>query len=343
MPVQIGNCGFCAGVNRKYLNLLWLAPLFYTVPLNSNFYRRALDMKNGNASGRTFGTALCWQHGKIIDAEAATVSVLDHGVLYGDGVFEGIRFYRRAPFQLAAHLNRLFDSACAIGLAIPMSANELSAAIAELIEAFDDDNGYLRLVVTRGKGPMGLDPSRCETPQLYIVASHLQLISPERLRAGAKVIIASTRRLSADGLDPRIKSLNYLNHILARMEANHAGADEAILLNREGRVVEGSADNVFVVKNKTLLTPPVTEGALDGITRGVVLELARELDIATRETPLAPYDLHTADECFLTGTGAELIPVSAVDGRPIAQCPGPIFSQISVAFQRIVNQSMQDL
>ena len=285
-------------------------------------------------------TALCWQHGKIIDAQTATVSVLDHGVLYGDGVFEGIRFYCRLPFRLNAHLQRLIDSARAIGLNIPMSVAELRAAIIELIAAFGDDNGYLRLVVTRGKGPMGLDPSRCEDPQIFIVASALQLISPERLRAGAKVIIASTRRLDADGLDPRIKSLNYLNHILARMEANYAGADEAILLNREGRVAEGSADNVFVVKNNILTTPPVTEGALDGITRGVVLEIARELNIAIRETAMTPYDLYTADECFLTGTGAELIPVREIDGRTVTQCQGPLFSKINAIFQRTVNEQV---
>lgn len=285
------------------------------------------------------GAALCWQHGKVIDAAAATISVLDHGVLYGDGVFEGIRFYRRTPFRLDAHLQRLIDSARAIGLVVPMTLRELHEAIHELIAAFGDDNGYLRLVVTRGSGPLGLDPSRCEHPQIFIVASGLQLISPERWRAGAKVIIASTRRLSADGLDPRIKSLNYLNHILARMEANHVGADEAILLNREGRVAEGSADNVFVVKNNILLTPPVTEGALDGITRGVVLEIARKLNITAREIPIAPYDLYTADECFLTGTGAELIPVREIDGRAVTQCPGPVFSQINAAFQRAVNES----
>lgn len=296
-------------------------------------------MEIGKALNKQFGKALCWQHGKIIDAEAATISVLDHGVLYGDGVFEGIRFYRRAPFRLDAHLYRLIDSARAIGLTIPMSTNELRAVISALIDAFDDDNGYLRLVVTRGNGPMGLDPSRCKAPQIFIVASQLQLISPERLHAGASVIIASTHRLSADGLDPRIKSLNYLNHILARMEANHANADEAILLNREGRVAEGSADNVFVIKNKTLLTPPVTEGALDGITRGVVLELARELNIAAREVSIAPYDLFTADECFLTGTGAELIPVREIDGRAMAQCPGPVFMQLNAAFQSAVNES----
>jgi len=289
----------------------------------------------------TSAQSLCWQHGKVIDAAAAHISVLDHGVLYGDGVFEGIRFYRRQPFRLDAHLLRLFDSARAIGLTVPMSATELSAAINKLIAAFDEDNGYLRLVVTRGSGPMGLDPSPCKNPQLFIVASALQYISAERRRAGAAVIIASTRRLNADGLDPRIKSLNYLNHILARMEANHARADEAILLNSAGRVAEGSADNVFTVKRGVLMTPPVTEGALDGITRGVVIELAHALNITVREIPIAPYDLYTADECFLTGTGAELIPVREVDGRALMACPGPLFTQIENAFKSLVENESQ--
>lgn len=287
--------------------------------------------------------SLCWQNGEIIDAAIATVSVLDHGLLYGDGVFEGIRFYRRKAFRLDAHLQRLIDSARAIGLVVPMASLELSAAIDKLITAFAADDGYLRLVVTRGVGPMGIDPSRCHNPQIFIVASELQLISPERRGAGAKVIIASTRRLSADGIDPRIKSLNYLNHILARMEANHCGADEAILLNREGRVAEGSADNIFVVKRNTLLTPPVTEGALDGITRAVVIELAQQLDIPLREVPLAPYDLYTADECFLTGTGAELIPVREIDGRAVTHCPGSIFTRISDAFQQCIQNERKFL
>ena len=283
--------------------------------------------------------SLCWQHGKIIDAAAATISVLDHGVLYGDGVFEGIRFYRRQPFRLDAHLQRLFDSARAIGLTVPMTAADLGAAIAQLIAEFADVDGYLRLVVTRGVGPMGLDPKPCTNPQVFIVASALRYISDERRRAGAAVIIASTRRLNADGLDPRIKSLNYLNHILARMEANHAHADEAILLNSTGRVAEGSADNVFIVKRGTLITPPVTEGALDGITRGVVIEIAQALNIPLREIPIAPYDLYTADEFFLTGTGAELIPVRAVDGRSISTCPGPIFTQIEAAFKAVIENA----
>jgi branched-chain amino acid aminotransferase len=289
-----------------------------------------------NLNSTTTPTALCWQQGRIVDAATATVSVLDHGLLYGDGVFEGIRFYRRRPFRLGAHLQRLVDSARAIGLAVPMTALELSSAIEQLIAAFAADDGYLRLVVTRGVGPMGIDPSRCQQPQVFIVASALHFISPEKRCAGAKVIIASTRRLSADGVDPRIKSLNYLNHILARMEANHCGADEAILLNREGRVAEGSADNVFVVKRNVLFTPPVTEGALDGITRAVVIELAQQLDIPLREVPLAPYDLYTADECFLTGTGAELIPVREIDARAVTHCPGPVYTRLYKAFRRCV-------
>lgn len=284
----------------------------------------------------TAAQALCWQHGNIIDAAQASISVLDHGLLYGDGVFEGIRFYRRRPFRLDAHLQRLFDSARAIGLRVPMTDIELTDAIAALITQFSADDGYLRLVVTRGVGPLGLDPAPCENPQVFIVASGLQLISAERRRAGAKVIIASTRRLGADGLDPRIKSLNYLNHILARMEANYAGADEAILLNSAGRVAEGSADNVFIVKHGVLITPPVTEGALDGITRGVVIELALQLGIAVCESPMGPYDLYTADEMFLTGTGAELISVRSVDGRAVRDCPGEIFTRISVAFSQAV-------
>jgi branched-chain amino acid aminotransferase len=289
---------------------------------------------------KTFSTispnSLCWQHGRIVEAADASISVLDHGLLYGDGVFEGIRFYRRRPFRLQAHLDRLLDSARAIDLQIPMSIADLQRAIADLIAAFAADDGYLRLVVTRGVGPLGLDPSGCRHPKVFIVASGLQLISVENRRAGAKVIIAATRRLDADGLDPRIKSLNYLNHILARMEANHAGADEAILLNSAGRIAEGSADNVFVVKRGALRTPPVTEGALDGITRGAVIELAQTLKIPVSETPLGPYDLFTADECFLTGTGAELIPVREVDGRRLPHCPGPIFDAIATAFKSLV-------
>lgn len=283
---------------------------------------------------------VCWLNGKLVAPEQATISVFDHGLLYGDGVFEGIRFYNGKAFRLHAHLERLFLSARAIALDIPYSIAALTGAVVDTIAAAPELNGYLRLVVTRGPGPLGIDPSRCHSPQVFVIADRLQLVSERVRHEGAKVIIAATRRLGADGLDPRIKSLNYLNHILARMEATHAGADEAILLNNAGRIAEGSADNIFIVKKGELLTPPVIEGALDGITRQVVLELAQTLEINAREIPLAPYDLFTADECFLTGTGAELIPVGHVDGRALPACPGPVYQRLSAAFRQVVSQDI---
>ncbi len=279
---------------------------------------------------------ICWLNGKLVAPAQAMVSVFDHGLLYGDGVFEGIRFYHGKAFRLLAHLERLRLSARAIALEIPYTTEALTQAVLDVIAAAPSANGYIRLVVTRGVGPLGIDPSRCKSPQVFIIADALHMVS-ERVRTeGAKVIIAATRRLGADGLDPRIKSLNYLNHILARMEATHAGADEAILLNSGGRIAEGSADNIFIVKKGELLTPPVIEGALDGITRQVVLELAEMLGINAREIPLAPYDLFTADECFLTGTGAELIPVGYADGRAMPQCPGPVYQRLAAAFKELV-------
>ncbi len=283
--------------------------------------------------------AICWLNGRILPAAEATLSVFDHGLLYGDGVFEGIRFYARRPFRLKAHLERLYLSARAIALTVPYEMAALTAAVAATVAAAPEEDGYLRLVVTRGVGPLGIDPRGCREPALFILADRLRMV-PEAARAqGARVIIAATRRLPPDGLDPRIKSLNYLNHILARMEANHAGADEAILLNGAGRVAEGTADNVFIVKGGRLLTPPPVEGALAGITREVVLELAVEAGIPAAEMPLAPYDLYTADECFLTGTGAELIPVAEVDGRRMARCPGPVFETLLARFRNRVRSA----
>ena len=262
--------------------------------------------------------------------------MLDHGLLYGDGVFEGIRFYHGTAFRLEAHLRRLRASARAIGLDVPWTASFITAAIGELIDAAATADGYLRLIITRGVGRLGIDPSRCVNPALIIIADTLELVSPKIRKRGASLIIAATRRLPPDGLDPRIKSLNYLNHILARIEANHAQADEAILLNQHGHVAEGSADNVFVVRNSELLTPPASDGALAGITREVILELARDNGIPAREVTLAPYDLYTADECFLSGTGAELIPVRDIDGRQTAACPGIIYKKLAAAFRALV-------
>lgn len=280
--------------------------------------------------------AVCWLNGRIVPAAEASVSVFDHGLLYGDGVFEGIRFYARRAFRLHGHLERLMLSARAIALSVPYALEDLAAAVRETIAACPAKDGYLRLVATRGAGPLGLDPRSCAQPTVFIIADRLRLVGDAARERGARVIIAATRRLSPDGLDPRIKSLNYLNHILARMEANRAGADEAILLNAAGRVAEGTADNVFVVRRGELITPPPIEGALEGITRGVVMELAGAAGMNIRELPLAPYDLYTADECFLTGTGAELIPVAEVDGRSMGACPGPVYRELNRRFRSLV-------
>ncbi|MBI3545750.1 MAG: branched-chain-amino-acid transaminase [Gammaproteobacteria bacterium] len=282
--------------------------------------------------------AICWFNGEMMPASAARVSVLDHGLLYGDGVFEGIRFYNGRALRLSRHIDRLFRSAAAIRLAAPYDAGALDMAVHDTISAYGQDRGYLRLVVTRGVGKLGLDPSACQRPNVFIIADQLAMMSETVRHAGARTIIAATRRLGADGLDPRIKSLNYLNHILARMEAGNAGADEAILLNAVGHVAEGTADNIFIVRHGKLLTPPCCDGALEGITREIIFELAQELGIDCTETTLGPYDLYTADECFLTGTGAELVPVREVDGRPLGSCPGRIFFMLQTAFQKLIER-----
>jgi branched-chain amino acid aminotransferase len=290
---------------------------------------------NAGTAGET-GGAMCWLDGRLMPLGEAKISVVDHGVLYGDGVFEGIRFYARRAFRLDAHLDRLEASARALALGVPYSRAELAAAVQETIASVPFEAGYLRLVVTRGVGALGLDPRSCARPTVFVVADRLRLVDEETRRHGARVIIAATRRLPADGLDARIKSLNYLNAILARIEATHAGADEAILLNAAGRVAEGTADNVFVVRAGSLYTPPPSEGALEGVTRNLVLALAEGLGIPAREQPLTPYDLYTADECFLTGTGAELIPVADIDSRAMRVCPGPVFGRLLDAFQATI-------
>jgi branched-chain amino acid aminotransferase len=271
-------------------------------------------------------------NGVICDASEAKIPVNDHGFLYGDGVFEGLRFYNGRILKLRAHLKRLADSAKALGISLPMSAVKLEQALLEIVEASTHTNGYLRLIVTRGVGPLGIDPSHCETGCVVIIADQLKMVSEEVRDNGARLIIASIRRLAGDQLDPRIKSLNYLNQITAKMEANVAGADEAVMLNQSGFVAEGTADNIFVVTGDTLETPPVTDGALNGITRGLILELSNMLSIPVRERSLTTYDLYTADECFLTGTGAELIPVREIASRQIRNTPGPIYSRIRKQF-----------
>lgn len=281
---------------------------------------------------------VCWLEGNILPLEQARIPVLDHGLLYGDGVFEGIRFYAGTPFLLDEHLRRLRDSAQAIAVNVPWDDEELTRITATVVGAFDGGDGYIRMIVTRGEGPLGIDPAPCKSPRLIVIASQLEMVDHAARSEGVRLITAATRRLPLDGLDPRIKSLNYLNHILARIEANRAGADEAVLLNGQGRVAEGTADNLFIVRDDRLLTPPVIDGVLPGITRALILQLTREMGTETCEQSLAPYDLYTADECFLTGTGAELIPVREIDGRTLKACPGPVFQCCSDAFRKTIVQ-----
>jgi branched-chain amino acid aminotransferase len=284
----------------------------------------------------------CWLDGEFVQASEARISIFDHGLLYGDGVFEGIRFYDRRAFRLREHLLRLQRSASAILLQLPYPLEQFAEAVEQLVSTFSEPDGYLRVVVTRGKGALGVDPRSCERGSAFIVADRLALISEERRRQGAKLICAATRRLPADGLDPRIKSLNYLNHVLARIEASNVGADEAVLLNAQGHVTEGTVDNIFVVRDGRLMTPPVSDGALEGVTRGVILELAPALGIPAEERTLNLYDLYTADECLLSGTGAELIPVAEIDGRRMRDCPGPVSEALQRAYTETVRNSADD-
>ena len=285
-----------------------------------------------------FDDAYCWIDGDVMPASEAKISVFDHGFLYGDGIFEGIRFYHRKAFRLSSHLKRLEHSAAALRLILPLTKAALERAVEETIAASPLDEGYLRIIITRGVGRLGINPEACQQPSVIIIADQLQMVSEKKRSEGIRLVIAATRRLMPDQLDSRIKSLNYLNSILARMEANYAGVDEAILLNDRGRITEGTADNLFIVRDNALVTPPTYEGALAGITRSLILELAQNAGIQTAETPLSAYDVYTADECFLTGTGAKLIPVKEIDGRKMRFCPGGIYRQLASAYTELIFQ-----
>lgn len=281
-----------------------------------------------------------WLDGQLVDKDAAKVSVFDHGLLYGDGVFEGIRVYRGRIFQCDAHLQRLFDSARAIRLVIPMTADELKAAIEQTFKANAFIDCYIRLVVTRGVGNLGLDPRRCAKPSVFIISDALQLYFPEMYENGMAVITSTVIRTHATALSPRIKSLNYLNNILAKQEANDAGVPEAIMLNQDGNVAECTADNIFIVKAGQVLTPTTTDGILEGITRQVVIDLCRKLAIPCTEKTIQRHDLYIAAECFLTGTGAEVIAVTKIDGRPIGDGkPGPVTRRLLEAFHKLVREA----
>ena len=278
--------------------------------------------------------------GKYYDEKNARVSVLDHGLLYGDGVFEGIRAYNGRVFKLSEHIDRLYCSAKAILLAIPMTPREMTEAVLAACRRNRVQDGYVRLVVTRGVGSLGLNPNHCKNPTVIIIAGKIQLYPAELYQRGLNIITVPTARNLHSALNPAIKSLNYLNNILAKIEALNGGCEEAIMLNAGGFVAECTGDNLFIVKGGQLFTPPVSAGALHGITRGVVLELARENGMAASEPNLTRYDLFNADECFLTGTGAEIIAAVKIDGRVIGNGkPGPVTGRLVAQYQALTKSS----
>ena len=275
--------------------------------------------------------------GKFVDSSEAKVSVFDHGLLYGDGVFEGIRLYGGNIFRLEEHLERLEYSAKAIMLELPLTRDEIRAATCETCRQNGLTDAYIRLVVTRGVGDLGLAPWLCPKPTIFIIASKISLYPKEHYDNGLAIVTVPTRRIGPASLPPAIKSLNYLNNILGKIEAKLFGALEAIMLNEQGYVAECTADNVFIVHKGTIITPAASQGALKGITRGAVIDIAAELDVPLQELDMTRYDIWCADECFLTGSGAEVIPVVKLDGRVVGSGkPGPITHRVLEAFRRRV-------
>jgi branched-chain amino acid aminotransferase len=278
--------------------------------------------------------------GKYLDEQNAKISVFDHGLLYGDGVFEGIRAYNGRVFRLKEHIDRLYCSAKAILLPIPLTPAEMTQAVVATCRENNLRDGYIRLVVTRGIGTLGLNPNRCQRPSVIVIADKIQLYPPEFYERGMAIVTVPTTRNLHSAVNPAIKSLNYLNNILAKIEANNAGVEEAIMLNAEGYVAECTGDNLFIVKGGHLLTPPLYAGALYGITRGVVMELAARAGMKVSETNLTRYDVFNADECFLTGTGAEIIPIVKVDGRVIGTGqPGEATKQLVAQYRGLTQVS----
>ncbi|MFC4809021.1 branched-chain-amino-acid transaminase [Paenibacillus sp. GCM10023250] len=276
-------------------------------------------------------------NGNYVSKEDAKVSVFDHGFLYGDGIFEGIRIYNGNIFKCKEHLDRLYDSAKSIMLDIPLSYGEMEAALVETIRRNELRDGYIRLVVSRGPGNLGLDPTRCPAAWVIIIVEQLAIYSEEAYRNGLVSVSVSQRRNLPDALNPKIKSLNYLNNVLVKIQANLAGVGEAIMLNAQGYVAEGSSDNIFIVKRGVVYTPPCYVGALEGITRATIIELCAKLGYALKEEPFTLHDVYVADEVFFTGTAAEVIAVREVDGRTIGEGKaGPITSQLLAEFRKTV-------
>lgn len=275
--------------------------------------------------------------GKLYNKEDAKISVLDHGLLYGDGVFEGIRSYNRLVFCLKEHIDRLYQSAHTIMLDIPLTKEKMIKAVCDTLKANQLDNAYIRLVVTRGEGDLGLDPRKCKGNARVIIITDKIALYPEKFyKQGLSIITVPTRQNLAEALNPQIKSLNYLNNILAKIEAINTGCEEAIMLNNEGYVTECTGDNIFILKNKILFTPPKFVGILEGITRGVVMEIAANKEIQIKEVVFTRHDIYNANECFLTGTAAEIVPVVKVDGRLIGSAkPGSTTLMLMKEFQKL--------
>jgi branched-chain amino acid aminotransferase len=276
-------------------------------------------------------------NGKLVDKADAKVSVYDHGLLYGDGIFEGIRVYSGKVFRLHEHVERLYESARHILLEIPWTPQKMIEETLRTVEANKKQDGYIRTVVTRGVGSLGIDPNRCETPQIVIIVDDISLYPQRMYDEGMEIVTSSFIRSHPNTISPRVKSLNYLNNILAKIEANRAGCPEALMLNHLGEVAECTADNVFLVKHGVLRTPPITAGILQGVTRDAVIELAQAAGITVQEIALTRHDVYAADEMFLTGTGAEVVPVVKVDGRPVGGGrPGPITKQLRERYHVLV-------
>jgi branched-chain amino acid aminotransferase len=281
-------------------------------------------------------STLVYIDGEFVPSNEAKVSVFDHGYLYGDGVFEGIRAYKGRVFKLDKHLKRLYESAHSIMLNIPLTIDEMEEKVLETLRRNNLQNAYIRLIVSRGKGDLGLDSRKCPKATVVIIADNIKLYPQEMYENGLKLVTVPTRRNLPESINPMIKSLNYLNNILAKMEAVQAGVEEAIMLNSEGYVVECTGDNIFIIKNGVLITPPVSMGALKGVTRDTVLEIAEKMGIPTKEVVFTRHELFVADEAFLTGTAAEVIPVVEVDRRKIGNGkPGDITNALIKEFRKL--------
>jgi branched-chain amino acid aminotransferase len=280
-----------------------------------------------------------YMNGELVPKEEAKVSVYDHGLLYGDGVFEGIRAYHGKVFRLAEHVDRLYQSARAIMLEIPIPPSQMAADIEKTVKANGFTDCYIRVVITRGAGALGLDIRKTSNPQVIIIADMIQLYPPELYEKGLDIVSVSTIRNHPNALNPRIKSLNYLNNILAKIEGQLAGCVEALMVNHKGEVAECTGDNIFIVRKKEIITPPLDAGILEGVTRNAVIEVARKAGYATYERAMTRHDVYTSDEVFLTGTAAEVIPVVKVDNRTIGTGkPGPIFQDIKAKFEKLTRE-----